>query len=75
MKRRKQRELQVGDTYTCAMCGGVFEVEVTEEEAMAEYRDNFPGIPESEKEIVCDDCYNVMRNVCPFPKDLKGMMS
>ena len=45
------------DTYKCAVCGGVFEKGLTEEEAQAELKENFGDIPVSECDIVCDDCY------------------
>lgn len=45
--------------YECAMCGGVFEKAWSEEEARAEYVNNF-GTTVAESDdgvIVCDDCY------------------
>jgi DNA-directed RNA polymerase subunit RPC12/RpoP len=46
-----------GKGYVCAMCGGRFETTWSDEEALAEMRENFSDIPVSETEIVCDDCY------------------
>lgn len=44
--------------YKCAMCGGVFEKEWSDEEAKAEQEDNGWGdIADEDMEIVCDDCY------------------
>lgn len=46
------------DTFTCAFCGDVCEKEWTDEEAVAEYQQNFPdGVPVEEAVVVCDDCY------------------
>jgi len=51
----------VTDTYTCVMCRETFEKSISDEEAMAEYRHDFPDLPKDEpKEIVCDDCYRVV---------------
>jgi DNA-directed RNA polymerase subunit RPC12/RpoP len=43
--------------YRCAHCGGIFEKGWTDEEAMAEQKEDLPGVPLSECELVCDDCY------------------
>jgi cellulose biosynthesis protein BcsQ len=40
-----------------AHCGGVFEKGWTDEEAMAEQKEDLPGVPLSERELVCDDCH------------------
>ena len=46
-------------TYQCAACNGTFEFESgwTDEEAMAERRENFGDMPDSTMVIVCDDCF------------------
>lgn len=46
------------NTYICAMCGEEFEKGWTDEEAEAEAKEFYGKIPESEKAIVCDDCFN-----------------
>jgi Fe2+ or Zn2+ uptake regulation protein len=43
--------------YKCAHCGGIFEKGRTDEEAMAEQKEDLPGVPLSECDLVCDDCY------------------
>jgi hypothetical protein len=48
----------MSDTYTCAKCGGVFGKGWTDEEAMAEHNENFPGESLSDCAVICDDCYN-----------------
>ena len=52
----------LGDKYTCAACGGVFETAWTDEEAVAEYGEVFQGKhePAHEADVVCDDCYQKM---------------
>ena len=42
------------------MCGGVFEKAWTDEEALAESKSNFGEIPQEERAVVCDDCFNKM---------------
>jgi DNA-directed RNA polymerase subunit RPC12/RpoP len=44
--------------YKCAVCGGVFDKVWSDEEAMEEYHKEFPGVPDEDREIVCDDCWN-----------------
>ena len=47
----------MAETYTCALCKGVFEFEWTDKEATQEMEENFPGIPKEECDIICDDCF------------------
>jgi Fe2+ or Zn2+ uptake regulation protein len=50
--------------YKCSCCGGFFENRCSDEEAEAERQKNFPGVPLSECELVCDDCYKkIMKEV------------
>ena len=44
-------------TYTCAICGITYETERTDEEAMAEMKENFGDVPIEETMVICDDCY------------------
>jgi DNA-directed RNA polymerase subunit RPC12/RpoP len=44
-------------TYKCAVCGGIFDSEWTDEEAEAERQKNFGGEPKEDDALVCDDCY------------------
>ncbi len=48
------------DTYTCAVCAGTFSYGWSEEEALAELKENFGDIPKEDCDIVCDDCYKKM---------------
>lgn len=44
-------------TYTCAACGGTFESEWSEEEAVKEFSDHFGRRPAADDPRVCDVCY------------------
>jgi DNA-directed RNA polymerase subunit RPC12/RpoP len=45
-------------TFICARCGGTFDTEWSDDEADAEYKENFPEVRGNEaREVVCDDCY------------------
>jgi rubredoxin len=46
-------------TYDCMNCGGTFEYVNgwTEEDAIAERKNNFPGIPDDQFSVICEDCY------------------
>jgi DNA-directed RNA polymerase subunit RPC12/RpoP len=44
--------------YTCAECGRTFPREQTNEDAMQEYKDQFPHDPEEDLVLVCDECYD-----------------
>ena len=46
--------------YRCANCGGVFEKTWSDEDAIAEMKDNFGDLPESERAVVCDDCFHAI---------------
>jgi hypothetical protein len=52
----------MGNTFTCANCGGTFEKGRTDEEAMTESKSLFGDISDNEIEVVCDDCFEKMRN-------------
>ncbi len=44
--------------YRCAQCGGVFESDWSNDEAIAEAAVLFPSDKPSDMAIVCDDCFN-----------------
>ena len=46
------------DEYRCAECGKIYKKGWTDEEAMEELGENFPGRSIGGCIIVCDDCYN-----------------
>ena len=52
--------IDLNNTYKCAICGGIFEKELTDEEAKKELNEKFPGFSVDECDIVCDDCYAAM---------------
>lgn len=59
-------------TYTCAVCGGVFEFGTSEEDAEAEYQALFPASAASgePRDIVCDVCFQQMNAEQP-PEDFE----
>lgn len=46
-----------GKTFTCEDCGGTFDADWTEEEAVAEAVQTFPGQDVADMAPVCDHCY------------------
>lgn len=48
----------MSDTYECAACHGVFKEGWSEEEAEAEVKAIWGEIPERERLVICDDCFN-----------------
>lgn len=44
-------------TFVCEWCKGTFVSANTEEEKLAEMRDNFGDIPKEERVSLCDECY------------------
>lgn len=45
-------------SYTCGLCHETFDKEWSDEEALAEAGELFPG--ESDMAVVCDDCWHKM---------------
>ena len=43
--------------FQCSICNEIYEKEWTEEEALQELDENFPGYSKDDCGIVCDDCY------------------
>lgn len=57
--------------YKCAMCGGIFETDRSDEEAMQECIDNFGEMAILDDcDIICDDCYNKI-NPEEHPEELE----
>lgn len=61
----------MADTFTCANCGGAFEKDWTDEEAVAESVLVFGDLEPDDQAIVCDDCYVMMTELLP-PADYLG---
>ena len=51
--------------YQCAKCRGIYEKGWTDEEALEEQESIFGKIPEQEKAVICDDCFNEMKHSFP----------
>lgn len=47
-------------TYTCAACGGTFELARPDDEARAEAHALFGSQTEGPMSVVCEDCWRVM---------------
>lgn len=49
-----------GEEYTCAMCKGVFDRTMDDDEAFEETKELFPNSVEQgdPMDIICDDCWN-----------------
>lgn len=56
--------------FRCEACGEVFPKAWSDEEAEAECAENFPGLPESERAVVCDDCFKKMTRLKPLTPPL-----
>jgi len=46
--------------FTCAVCGLEFLKSRSDEEALAEMQQSFPGVTEEECETVCDHCFHTI---------------
>ena len=58
--------------YECAMCHGVFRKGVSDEEALNEFREDFPTVPLEDADLICDHCYekiteDVKKNPWKYP--------
>jgi len=53
----------MGESFTCARCGGIFQKARSDEEAMAEFEATFSKREmASGRAIVCDDCFKAFMN-------------
>ena len=44
-------------TFVCSLCDSTFESDISEEDAVAEYKKTFPDDSLEGKEVVCHGCY------------------
>ena len=49
-----------GETFTCAICRGVFEKQIPEEKVLEELAEYFGDVSPDDCELVCDDCWEKM---------------
>lgn len=64
-KERKYKEKMLKqhpeEWYRCAQCEEIWKKEISDEwsdeKAKEEYKKNFPELPDVEKVLICDDCY------------------
>jgi hypothetical protein len=47
--------------YLCAICGKTFIGTRSDDVALAEMERDFGPVPEEEREVVCEDCYAIIR--------------
>lgn len=51
--------------YKCAFCGGIFNYirneTWSEEKANEEYKQKFPGESFENRDVICDDCWQIIR--------------
>jgi len=46
------------DRFTCAVCGGTFDKQRSDDEALADMRQRCPGTVQDEPlEVICDECF------------------
>jgi len=57
MTIRQKTDSQSGAEFTCAACGGTFQTEWSDEEAMAEKDGLWPGVSIADCDVICDDCF------------------
>ena len=62
--------------YKCAMCGGVFQGDVSTEDSLAEVKANgWEHVPKEQMDVICEDCYQKMVAARPprrFNKEVTG---
>lgn len=51
--------------YKCELCKGVFKKGWSDKEMLVEMERDFPNLPEEERAVVCDDCYNALIPIQP----------
>jgi DNA-directed RNA polymerase subunit RPC12/RpoP len=61
----------MAEEYKCAMCGGVFEKTVAEDDALAKLYEQFgEDVAVEDCDIVCDDCWQKARPDNPQNKEI-----
>ncbi len=48
-------------TFQCELCKEIFENGWSDAEALAEFKQNFPKEWKEPTAVVCDDCYEILR--------------
>lgn len=62
---------EIGDDYTCTMCGNTYTKAQSDADALKECDKNFPGADLSKVSVVCDYCYQKVIDSYP-PKVFKA---
>jgi hypothetical protein len=50
-------------TFTCAACGGTFDKARSDEEALADLEELFPGVQPENCSVVCGQCWEAMQKM------------
>ena len=50
----------IGDDYTCGLCRSTFKKALDDDDVEKEAKEMWGDLPESERAIVCDDCWKLM---------------
>lgn len=58
------------EEYECYLCHEIFLKGLSDHEAEKEHKKDFPNIPVTECEVVCDDCYH--SKVAPLIRAMNG---
>lgn len=64
-----------GRLFRCAQCDEEFQSVGTDEQALAEALANGFDPDTEDMVVVCDDCYQAMRSLIPFPADIDARQS
>ena len=57
----KEKVEKMNNEFQCAVCEEEFICGWSDEEAIDEYKEIFPGMENEEKVLVCDDCFNQVK--------------
>ena len=58
-------------TYTCDVCGGTFQSDWSDEDALREMKRNFGDVAKEDRRIACDDCFRKMTAQLPPEQFMK----
>jgi hypothetical protein len=60
--RHKKTDQQIeSNQFQCALCKGIFSLIRPTEEAEKEYENYFPGVSRKNRDVVCDDCWQIVK--------------
>jgi len=59
---KMRNELKLNNQFQCDNCGGVFNMEWSDEDAVKEAKVNCPDLKAEDRIVVCHDCMTALRN-------------